>query len=121
MFTSDTILHIPDSDFTSLDQVQSRPDWPKWQVALKAKYTSLRKHQVFGSFSTNLLKSPIGHKLILTARLMHGEMSIRYKVGLVAQGFSQNLGIDFDQIYSLVMDTTTSILARHNQNPTVRH
>ena len=29
---------------------------------------------------------------------------VRYKARLVAQGFSQRLGIDFDQTYSLVMD-----------------
>ena len=33
----------------------------------------------------------------------------RYKVRLVAQGFSQRLGINFDQTYSPVMDTISFI------------
>ena len=32
---------------------------------------------------------------------------IRYKAGLVAQGFSQRLGIDYEETYSPVMDAIT--------------
>ena len=36
----------------------------------------------------------------------NGEI-VRYKARLVAQGFSQRLGIDFEETYSLVLDATT--------------
>lgn len=50
---------------------------------------------------------PIGHKLIFTRKIDAQRNTIRYKVRLVAQGFSQRLGSDFDQTYSLVLDITS--------------
>ena len=90
---------------TSLVEAQSRSNWPKWQATLKAKYASLRKHKVFGSTVIVLDNTPFGHKLIFTRKLdASGNIPI-YKVCLVAQGFSQRPGVDFDQTYSPVMDT----------------
>jgi hypothetical protein len=76
-----------------------------WQQALEAEYNSLRKHKVFGPTVNNLDKHPIGHKLIFTRKFDANDNVTRYKVRLVAHGFSQRPGIDFDQTYSHVMDT----------------
>ena len=70
----------------------SRPDWPKWQQAIETEYNSLRKHQVFGELSLDLDKPPIGHKLIFTRKSNAEGQIIRYKVRLVAQGFTQRPG-----------------------------
>ena len=50
----------------------------------------------------------------------NGEI-VRYKARLVAQGFSQRLGIDFEETYSLVLDATTfryliSLVAQESLN-----
>lgn len=81
-----------------------RLDWPQWKLALKAKYSSLRKYNLFAELSTDLEKPPIGHKFIFTRKLDSQGQIIRYKVRLVAQGFIQRLGVDYDQTYSPVMD-----------------
>ena len=94
-----------DSDPGTLEEAQSRADWPMWQHALEVEYNSLRKHKVFGPTVNDLDKHPIGHRLIFTRKFDASGTVTRYKVRLVAQGFSQRPGIDFDQTYSPVMDT----------------
>lgn len=73
-----------------------RPDWPKWKEAIEAEYASLIKHKVFAPVSDNIEKPRIWHKLIFTRKLdFQGRVST-YKVRLVAQGFTQRPGIDYD-------------------------
>lgn len=62
---------------------------------------------MFGEISIDLNKQPIGHKLVYTRKLDSYERVIIYKVRLVAQGFTQRPGIDYDQTYSHVMDTVS--------------
>ena len=101
-----TIANL-DNDPLTLEDAKASPDWPKWQIALQAEYQSLRKHSVFGPLVTNLTTRPVGHKLIFVKkRNAQGEI-VRYKVRLVAQGFIQRPGIDFQFIYSPVMDSGT--------------
>ena len=92
---------------TSLDQAKKRPDWPKWELAIQAEYNSLRKRAVFGPLVTNLKTQPIGHKLVFTRKRDENGNVLRYKVRLVAQGFTQKPGVDFEQTYSPVMDSTS--------------
>ena len=97
-----------DSNLGTLDKAKSRADWPKWQHALEVEYNSLRKHRVFGPTVTNLDKRPIGHMLIFTKKFDASGNITRYKVRLVAQGFSQRPGIDFDQIDIIILLWTLS-------------
>jgi len=77
-----------DLDPLTLDEAKSRPNWPQWLIALQTKYASLRKHHVFGPLVTNLSRKPIGFKLIFTKKKSPEGLVIRYKVRLVAKGFS---------------------------------
>ena len=97
----------PASDPLTLDEAKASQEWPMWKQALEDEYSSLRKHEVFGEVTSNLTKPPIGHKLIFSKKFdEHGNL-IRFKVRLVAQGFSQKPGEDFDQTYAPVLDITT--------------
>ena len=49
----------------------------------------------------------MGHKLIFSRKFDANSNLLRFKVRLVAQGFSQRPGEDFDQTYAPVLDITT--------------
>ena len=97
----------PDSDPLTLAEAKASPDWPKWNAAIQTEYQSLRKHHVFGPLVTTLTTRPVGHKLIFVRKRNDQGEVMRYKVRLVAQGFIQRPGLDFDIIYSPVMDAGT--------------
>ena len=91
----------------TLDEAKASFDWPKWQTTLQAEYQSLRKHNVFGTLVTTLTTRLVGHKLIFVRKRNAQEEIVRYKVRLVAQGFTQRPRIDFQFTYSPVMDSGT--------------
>jgi len=80
-------------------------DWLKWKVAIEEKYAFLRKRQVFEPIVDNLNSRSLGYKLIFVYKQNNKGKIIRYKVYLVAQGFTQKFGIDYNITYSLIIDS----------------
>ena len=64
----------------------------------------MRNHNVFGPLLTNLATKSIGFKLIFTKKRNVQGQIVRYKIRLVAQGFIQQTGEDYDFTYSPLMD-----------------
>ena len=50
---------------------------------------------------------PVGYKWVLVRKRNEENEIVRYKARLVAQGFSQRPGFDYDETYSPVMDGIT--------------
>ena len=69
---------------------------------------SLTKQKVFGPVVQTLgnIKS-IGYKWVFVRKRNENDEIIRYKTRLVAQGFSQRPGIDYEETYSPIMDAIT--------------
>jgi hypothetical protein len=91
-------------DPLSLVEAKTSPEWPEWSKTLETEYASIRLHKVFGKVSTKLTKPLVGHKLIFSRKFNANGKLLRHKVRLVAQGFSQRPGEDFDHTYSPVLD-----------------
>lgn len=84
-----------------------RSDWSKWKTAIEKEYASLCKRKVFGPIVYTLTSRPVGYKMVLICKRDAQGQITRYKARLVAQGFSQRFGIDYESTYSPVMDSTT--------------
>ena len=50
---------------------------------------------------------PVGHKWVFVRKRNERNEVVRYKARLVAQGFTQRPGVDFEETYSPVMDGIT--------------
>ena len=97
-----------DSEPKSMAECRERSDWIKWKEATETKLRLLNKRQVFGPVARTPPKVfPVGYKWVFVRKRNENNMVVRYKARLVAQGFSQRPGIDYDETYSLVMSDIT--------------
>ena len=85
-----------------------RSDWPKWKEAIEAELLSLNKREVFSKVIPTPHKVfPVGAKWVFVRKRNENNEVVRYKARLVAQGFTQRPGIDYDDTYSPVMSGIT--------------
>jgi hypothetical protein len=98
----------PNPEPKSKIECRKRSDWDKWKATIEAELRSLCKREVFGlAVPTPPKVIPVGCKWVfLRKRNEHGQV-VRYKVRLVAQGFTQRPDIDYDETYSPVMSGIT--------------
>ena len=97
-----------DREPQSIIECRQRQDWPKWEEAIKVELASLAKREVFGPITRipdNV--KPVGYKWVFVRKRNEKNEVVRYKARLVAQGFSQRPGIDYDETYSPGMDMIT--------------
>ena len=94
-----------------MEECRHRNDWPKWKEAMQAELNSLTKREVFGLVvQTPKNVKHVGYKWVFVRKLNENNEIIRYKVRLVAQGFSQKPGIDYEETYSPIIDAITRFL-----------
>ena len=102
------IISSDDIEPRSVDDCQRRVDWPKWKEAIQVELDSLAKRRVFGPVvPTPPHVKPVGFKWVFVRKRNEKNEIVRYKARLVAQGFSQRPGIDYEETYSPVMDVIT--------------
>ena len=78
-----------DPEPRNVEEFQHINDWPKWKEAIQAELNSLTKREVFGPVvQTPENVKPVGYKLVFVRNRNENNEIIRYKVQLVAQGFS---------------------------------
>ncbi|KAK2434187.1 putative mitochondrial protein [Trifolium repens] len=104
----DIINDNEDHEPRSIKDCRQSENWPKWKDAIEAKLNSLHKRQVFGPVvRTPEGVKPVGYKWVFVRKRNENGEIVRYKARLVAQGFSQRPGVDYDETYSPVVDATT--------------
>lgn len=91
----------------TVQQALSRPDADKWKRAMDDEMESLRHNQTWDLEPIPANKSRIGCKWIFKLKKFVDGRPARYKARLVAQGFSQRYGVDYDEVFALVVQHAT--------------
>jgi hypothetical protein len=102
----DNLLNDPDSK--TMAECKQCSDWIKLTETIVAELDSLRKREVFSNvIHTPPRIHPIRFKWVFIRKRNENNEILRYKVMLVTQGFTQRPDINFNEIYSPVMNGTT--------------
>jgi hypothetical protein len=104
LYFTDSCYHtdLADAPSTYL-QMLKRPDKDEWLSALASENLSLLQHDVFEV----AMDIPRGANIIKAKFLFKRKSDGRYKVRLVAKGFSQIEGIDYGDVFAPVVGKNT--------------
>ena len=108
-------------DPPSIEAVRNQKDWLEWEISIKAE---LKIHKKLGM---GVLVTPppnvniVGSWIILCYKLNKDSSISTCKSRLVAQGFTQQEGIDFTDTFSLMAKLTTVGSLPQQQSETTRN
>ena len=105
------------SDPLTLSQATKRHDWDKWEEAIQSELKYLADFDTFDVVTLPLGKKLVGCKYVFKIKYKPDGSIGKYKAKLVAQGFSQQEGVDYNEIFAPVVDSTSIslLLAIANQ------
>ena len=92
----------------SIDECQRRTDWSKCKEVIQVELYSLNKRKVFGPVvltSSNV--KLVRYKWVFVRKRIEKNGIVRYKTCLIAQVFFQCPGIDYEDMYSPIIDVVT--------------
>lgn len=88
---------------TSMTEALASPDKVKWTEAMEKEMESLHKNDVWDLVMLPKGRKAVGSKWVFKLKVGPDGMVHRHKARLVAQGFSQKYGLDYDETFSPVV------------------
>lgn len=96
-----------DDDPKTIREAKERSDWPQWQEAVNSEYNALIENETWSICDLPKDRTAVTCKWVFKLkRSANGEID-KYKARLVARGFSQREGFDYNETYSPVAKLTT--------------
>ncbi len=74
----------------------------QWKEATQSEYDSLMKNETWTLVDIPVDKNVVGCKWVFKRKRDSNSNICRYKARLVAQGYSQEAGIDYNEVYAHV-------------------
>lgn len=106
-FLSAMISSLSDPAHTEPHTVKRALQVPEWQHAMQEEYDALMKQQTWTLVPLPPEKNLVSCKWIFKLKQNADGSIARHKARLVARGFSQEYGIDYDETFSPVVRHTT--------------
>ena len=95
------------SEPTNYSEAMRSPESKQWKEAMEQEYQSIMVNKTWTLTTIPPGRNAIKSKWVFKAKLKEDGTIERFKARLVAQGFSQRYGIDYDETFSPVASKTT--------------
>lgn len=90
----------------TLTEVKQRPDWEQWKEAMCEEMSNLAEKQVYEEVELPIGKQAIPSKWVFKLKRQITGQIDKYRSRLVALGFRQKAGLDYDEIFAPTSSTT---------------
>jgi len=102
------ITEITDIEPLTLAQALARPDAEAWKKGLYGEFRNMLAKKVFRAIDRSKIgKKPLSARLVFRQKLDSEGKIEKHKVRLVARGFEQREGIDYDETFASVARANT--------------
>ena len=107
------LLEGDDDDQPTLDQARRSLEWPEWERAIQSELDQLKQKGTWRLVEKPMDAVPISNKWVLTKKRDKKGNVVKYKARLVARGFTQRPGLDYDETFLPVVrfETIRALLA----------
>lgn len=96
-----------DNEPRTIQQALSGPYAEQWSKAMAGKLDSIEQNETWDLEPISRNKKAIGCKWVFNIKRTPENVPDKFKARLVAQGFSQKFGVDYEEVFAPVVKTTT--------------
>jgi hypothetical protein len=93
---------ISDDDPKTLAEAKERPDWPEWEKAMEEQLALMKKYDVWDEVDEPEDTNIFGSRWVFRIKRDSNGKILKYRARLVAQGFTQMYGVDFQDTFAPV-------------------
>lgn len=112
-----SIEDLPNEPVT-LTEALTSTEKDRWKIAMQKEFESLEENQVWDLVELPKDRRVVGSKWVFKRKIGENGIIERYKARLVAQGYSQKFGLDYEETFSPLVRfesiwTIISLAAQH--------